>query len=137
MSEKNNSQLGETAKRFYSEHEQRERWAGLARKEINHRIEAAQHAENGRLYHERRDEYQAGIFKRERDRYLESLGRLVLGEGMAKEASERNLSEAAEHFEQNAGDYHDLAVTEAAADGVEIKVQQQNSPAEQIEVHKA
>lgn len=58
---------------------------------------------------------------------------LRMAGGVALMASDREQQSKA-HYEQNTADYHDLAVAEAASNGVQIEVQQPHLPEQSVDV---
>ncbi len=73
----------------------------------------------------------------ERDEKLKMLGGAVLIQGELMDESDAHLDRAYRHYRKNESAYHDLAILESAMDGVEINVQQIQTPPEQIEVRIA
>ena len=61
-------------------------------------------------------------YARERDRSVSNIGPLALEKAHLEIASDANIFEAQQHLEDNSAQYHDLAVHEAALDGVKVNV---------------
>jgi len=142
-SEKTPREIGEQAKNLYHKHKNASWQLEGFKNLIDSSIESAQFQNGMALAKEEgQDSYKGESLAMHtseemrdwRDNNLKLLGDVVLLQGLAKDKYETNLSEATQHYNNDAATYHDLAVAEASLDGVRINVSQAQEAPEIVKV---